>query len=151
MNRLEALSEGFKLKYEKFLAGCDSIEELGEWDKENLGEMDVYYVSDLTGVIIKLIAADGKFTQAETDYINDIFGFNYTIKELEDIYGEFGDDIDAVFSEEMENGISKMKHINKKLAAAYKDLLQTVCDIIIASDGVISSPEIELASRLKTL
>lgn len=151
MNRIKILSEGFKLKYEKFLAGCDSLEEINCWDKESLGEMEVYYVSDLTGAIVRLIAADGNFAQSEADFINDVFGFNYSVSELKEIYEGFGEDVDSIFNEEMSNGISKMKSINEELAEAYKDLLHTVCDIVIASDGVVSAPEVELATRLKTL
>ena len=38
MDRLNALSESFKTKYERFLIGCDSIEELDQWDKEANGK-----------------------------------------------------------------------------------------------------------------
>ncbi len=151
MNRIEVLSEGFKLKYEKFLVGCDSLEETNRWDKESFGEMEVYYVSDLTGAIIRLIAADGNFSQTEADFINDVFGFNYSVSELKEIYEDFGEDVESAFVEEIENGISMMKSINEELAEAYKDLLHTVCDIVIASDGMVSSPEVELANRLKAL
>ena len=44
-----------------------------------------------------------------------------------------------------------MRAINEKLAEAYKDLLLTVCDIIIESDGVIDSAEVDLAKQLKDI
>ncbi|MBQ8975084.1 MAG: TerB family tellurite resistance protein [Oscillospiraceae bacterium] len=151
MDKLQKYSEEFKFEYDKFITGCDSIEEMGQWDVEKLGQMDAYYSGDIMSVIIRLVAADGQFTQKEADYVNDIFGFAYTPGELRSIYEDCGDAIDSVFDEGVENGYSRIKGINEKLAAAYKELLTLVCDIIIESDGVIDGAEIAMAQRLKTL
>jgi len=70
MKNVDMYIDSYKTKHEAFLIGCDSIEELGLWDKENLGEMDVFYSNDLTSIIIRLIATDGKITQKEVDYLN---------------------------------------------------------------------------------
>ena len=43
-----------------------------------------------------------------------------------------------------------MKNINVKLAALYSELLGTICDILIASDGEISPDEIQEAQRIKS-
>ena len=59
---------------------------MGLWDKEALGEMDVFYSNDLTSVIIRLIATDGKITQKEVDFLNETFDFEYTLDELIDVY-----------------------------------------------------------------
>jgi hypothetical protein len=135
--------ESFKVKYEEFITGCDSIEEMGLWDKEALGEMDAFYANDLTSIIIRLIASDGKITQKEVDYFNDSFGFEYTLGELKDVYDSCKDDIGRSFDENFENGISYMRRVNSKLADAYKELLSLICDIIIESDGMISEAEIK--------
>ena len=42
MKNVEMYIDSFKMKHESFLIGCDSIEEMGLWDKEALGEMDVF-------------------------------------------------------------------------------------------------------------
>lgn len=151
MDRLNALSESFKTKYERFLIGCDSIEELDQWDKEANGEMDVYYSNDIVSVIIRLIVADGSFSERETDYLNEFFGFDYTTEELKNIYDDCGEAIESLFDEDLGSGLSNMRAINEKLAEAYKDLLLTVCDIIIESDGVIDSAEVDLAKQLKDI
>ncbi len=143
--------ESFKVKYEEFITGCDSIEEMGLWDKEELGEMDAFYANDITSIIIRLIASDGKITQKEVDYFNDSFGFEYTLSELADIYDSCKDDIGHSFDENFENGISYMRKINTKLADAYKELLVLVCDIIIESDGIVAVPEIAEINKLKDL
>ena len=104
MDRLNALSESFKTKYERFLIGCDSIEELDQWDKEANGEMDVYYSNDIVSVIIRLIAADGSFSERETDYLNEFFGFDYTTEELKNIYDDCGEAIESLFDEDLGSG-----------------------------------------------
>ena len=143
--------DSFKMKHESFLIGCDSIEEMGLWDKEALGEMDVFYSNDLTSVIIRLIATDGKITQKEVDFLNETFDFEYTLDELIDVYNSCKDDIGHAFDENFENGITYMRKINAKLADAYKELLSLICEIIIESDGVIAESEIAEVKRLKAM
>ena len=113
--------------------------------------MDVYYSNDIVSVIIRLIAADGSFSERETDYLNEFFGFDYTTEELKNIYDDCGEAIESLFDEDLGSGLSNMRAINEKLAEAYKDLLLTVCDIIIESDGVIDSAEVDLAKQLKDI
>lgn len=122
---------------------------MGLWNLEENGKMDVYYSADLTSVIIRLIAADGNITRKELEYLNDIFGFKYTVEELTAIYDDCGEAIDTIFDEGAENGLTLMRSINEKLADAYIDLIITICDIVIESDGVIDTAEIELAKQIK--
>ena len=151
MKNVEMYIDSFKMKHESFLIGCDSIEEMGLWDKDTLGEMDVFYTNDLTSVIIRLIATDGKITQKEVDFLNETFDFEYTLDELIDVYNSCKDDIGHAFDENFENGITYMRKINAKLADAYKELLSLICEIIIESDGVIAESEIAEVKRLKSM
>ena len=151
MKNYEKNVESFKIKHELFLAGCDSIEEMGLWDKENLGEMDAFYSNDMACVIIRLIASDGQISEKEVKYFNDTFDLDYTLDELVEVYNSSYDDIGEAFDESFANGISNMRRINSKLADAYKELLAIICEIIINSDGIISDTEIEEVNRLKSL
>ena len=151
MKNIEAYTDSFKMKYEAFINGCDSIEEIDLWDKETLGEMDVFYTNDLTSIIIRLIAVDGNISQKEVDYLNKTFGFEYNLNELVEVYENCIDNIDESFDENFENGIFYMRKINGKLADAYKELLYMICDIIINSDDVVSSAEIDEVKRLKEM
>jgi len=148
---IEAYTEGFKAKYEKFINGCDSIEEIEKWDKKAYGEMESFYANDITSIIIRIIAADGIISQHEVDYINKAFGFEYTLDELTEVHKNCIDNIDEAFDENFENGISLMRRINSKLADAYKELLCMICDIIISSDGVVSQAETAELERLKAM
>ena len=151
MSNSKNMIEMFKMKYEAFLLGCDAIEEMGQWDKDSLGEMDVFYFNDLTSVIIRLIASDGNLAQKEVDYLNETFGFEYTLKELTYVYDSCKDDIGQAFDENFENGITYMRKINTKLADTYKELLALMCEIIIESDGIVKEAETEEIRRLKAL
>ena len=151
MESIDSLTKAFKFEYERFVLGCDALEEMDAWDKETFGEMDVFYENDLVALVIRLIAADGKISEKEVEYLNKNFGFDYTAERMAEVYencrGELGQSFDANFK----NGVALMKKINAKLAGAYESLLGLVCDIVIASDGVISPEEIEEAKRIKAL
>lgn len=151
MNDINVSIENFKLKYESFLNGCDSIEDMELWDVEKLGEMDAFYISDLSSIIIRLIALDGRITAKEVEYFNKTFGFEYSLEELTELYRLCEDNIDCSFDENFENGITYMRKINNELADAYKELLSLVCQIIIESDGIISEVEIAEVKRLKAM
>lgn len=151
MKRIDMLTEEFKTKYERFLIGCDALEDLNLWDKEEHGEMDVFYQNDLVSVILRLIAVDDDISEKEAEYLNKNFGFEYTADELADIYESCDEEISHSFDEQFENGITYMRSINEKLADAYKELLALICDIIIESDDVITPEEIEEAKKLKAM
>lgn len=151
MKRNDLLTEEFKTKYERFLIGCDALEDLNLWDKDEHGEMDVFYQNDLVSVILRLIAVDGKISRKEAEYLNKNFGFDYTASELADIYENCEEEISHSFDEQLENGVTYMRSINEKLADMYEELLGLICDIIIESDDVIAPEEIEEAKKLKAL
>lgn len=145
------LTEEFKTKYEMFFIGCDALEDLHLWNKEEHGEMDVFYQNDLVSVILRLIAVDGKISEKEAEYLNENFCFKYTTDELTDIYKSCKEGISHSFDEQFANGVTYMRSINVKLADAYKELLGLICDIIIESDDIIAPEEVEEAKKLKEL
>ena len=151
MDRIDTLTKAFTSLYERFLIGCDAIEESGAWDKAALGEMDVFYENDLVGLILRLIAADGKISGKEAEYVNRNFGFDYTPEKLADIYDNCREALGVPFDEKFKDGIRQMKAINGKLASAYGELVGLACDIVAASDGEIPPEEIEEAKRIKAL
>ena len=143
--------ESFKMKYESFLTGCDSLEEMDRWDKDTYGEMDVFYANDLVSVILRLIAVDGVISSKEVEYLNATFGFRYTLEELQEVYKNCREDIGHAFDETFVNGITLMRRMNTKLADAYKELLALICTIIVESDGVVCALERAEVYRLKAL
>lgn len=147
---LETLTAEFKIKYEKFQIGCDALEELELWDKEKLGEMDVYYQNELVSIILKLIVADGSIGKREAEFFDKNFGFECSVEDLQEIYNQCHEMIDNYFDENFANGISKMRSMNPRLADYYKELLLLICDIIINSDGVVSEQEKKEIDRIKS-
>ena len=85
------------------------------------------------------------------EYLNRNFAFDHTVETLAEVYdncrGEIGESFDVKFKD----GVECMKNINAKLAALYSELLGIICDILIASDGEISTTEIQEAQRIKSL
>ena len=102
----------------------------------------------LSSVIIRLITADGKISSKEVEYLNNTFGFDYTLDELISVYDSCKDNIEHAFDENFENGITYMRKINTKLADAYKEILFLICEIIIESDGVKTESEVKEVKRL---
>ena len=149
MKDLHLLTESFKTKYESFITGCDSIELDEVWDKTEYGEMDVFYENELLSVILSLIIPDGKISDEEVKYLNDNFGFFYTVGELKNVYLNCGEEIENYFESNFQAGYEKIKTINGKLAAAYKELFELICQIISESDGVVSEEEKQAIAELK--
>lgn len=151
MENSDSLTKAFQTLYERFLLGCDAVEESGAWDKQALGGMGVFYETDLIGLILRLIVADGTISEKEVEYLNRNFGLDYTVARLAEVYESCREAIGGSLDEQFRNGIARMKEINGKLAGAYTELVGIVCDIVIAGDGVISPEEREEVRRIKAL
>lgn len=147
MNISERYAEQFRSLYESFRTGCDSLEEMGLWDKESLGEMEVFYLNDLTAVILRLIASDGVVSRKEAEFVNLAFDLNYSVSELQAVYENCRDYIGASFEELFAGGVGMLKKINPRLAEAYRRLLSLVCAAVAESDGVVSPQEAAEAAK----
>ena len=151
MERLEELTNLFLKKNDEFLIACDEVEEKGLWDKEEYGEMDVFFQNEVQSVIIHLIALDGVIHEGEVDYLNKNFRIDYTKEELQGVYDNCSTEIDHFYDDNFKSGLSILRDIDKDLAALYIDLFCTICDIIVESDAQISEAELEELKRLKML
>ena len=149
MFKLQELSEAFKTQYEKFINACDALEDKGDWDVQADGEMEAYYLNDMMCAILMLISADGEFEEEEAKYINDIFGFRYTVDELKEIYRTNGGDIRNMLENEIPAGYRRMKSINSALAEHYRNLILHICGIMAESDGIIEVEEVQETEKIK--
>lgn len=131
-----------------FLDACDE-QEVESWDKDELGEMDAYYANEALSVAIHLIATDGVFGDDEVECLNAIFDYDYSVETLEETYENVDVYIDAMFDDELDDGILLLRGYNDNLADAYQDILCEICDAIIESDGDITRKEREEARELK--
>ena len=141
MKKIDELTEAFKSRLDAFTIGCDSIEEIELWNKEENGELDVYYLNEYVTTILRLIAADGVITDQEAEYVNLNFGFSYTADELKDIYENCQLVINDSFDERIREDIETLKSVNGKLAEEFKELIRLICEIIAASDNAIAEEE----------
>ena len=151
MSSANSAMEAFKLNYEKFLVACDAVEQDGLWDTEENGEMEAWFASDVTCVIVRLIASDGVFRQKEVDLLNDALGFAYTVEELEAVYDDYSEKIDVLFEEELPASIEQLEELNPELADDYRSMMRLICDVIIEADETVTEREKEDAEHLKAL
>ena len=145
------LTDSFKLKYERFLTGCDAIEEEGGWNREEYGEMETFYTGDLVSVILRLIVTDGGVSQREADVLNELFGFDYTAAELAEVYEVCAENLGEGFDRLFSVGVDALEKINAALAEAYKELLLLICAIVTESDGLVAPAEVAEVEKLKAL
>ena len=148
MSKLQDLTEGFRLQYEKFLHGCDSIEMDGDWNVYDSGDMETYYFNDMLCLILHLVSADGEFTSAEADFVNAMFGSEYTAEELAEVYQSEKKDIRNMAEAEIPSDYRRLKTINEGLADLFKEMLFSICEIISESDGILRNTELNIIDRL---
>ena len=148
MSNAKEYIDDFKANYDQFMMSCDAIEEEGKWPLDELGEMNSYFMNDFACVIIKLVAADGKIDEEELAFLNDALGFEYKAEELEELYKNDGDRIDAYFETELDDSLAVIRGINEKMAESYKNLLVMVGNIVIQSDNNVTEEEKAAAQKL---
>ena len=150
MADLKQMTQSFQYKFDKFRIGCQAVQEEGKWESERNGDMDTFYASDLISIILRLIAADGKITAQETEYLNDAFGFDYDTDELKDVWENCCDLLGEEFDERFRTGLARLEFTSEVLAAQYRELLTLIAEIIVESDGVTAPEELAAVNKLKT-
>lgn len=141
MNKLDSLTDSFVNRLESFMIGCDSQEEIKAWNKEINGEMDAYYLNEFISTVLRLVAADKIINENEVEYINQCFGFDYSLEELQEIYDNCHEEISGSISDRLSDDYKRLQTINNKLAEEFKQLLILMCDVIVESDGVVNDSE----------
>ncbi len=144
-------TEKFIDRWEKFIVGCDALEESGKWNKDELGEMEAYYENDMISIILRLIVCDDRITVEESDYLNEMFGFKYSPEELRELYEGFTADVGADPDSMLIEGYSLLKSISPELAAYYRELVSFTCGIISESDGAFAHNEFRTANHIIAL
>lgn len=141
-------TESFALKHERFLMGCDSQEELLAWDKDALGEMDVYYENVLITAVIRMVAADGAFSREEAELLQTVFAFRYSREELRSIHEEVDfHESDDQFVRSLREDLDRLESINERLCLAFRELVELACRIAMEIDGT-DAAETTLAGKL---
>ena len=144
----EELFKEFRSKHTDFLYQCDITEKDGAWDKEEYGEMEAYFGSNLLVVAMRLAMADSKVTEEEIEYFNELFGYGYTPEELQNVYESSQEEIELVCEENVKSRYEMLKTIDADMAFQYIDLVHSICKIIPESNEVFSQVEVDLAEKL---
>lgn len=141
-------AEEFRLAYEKFLEDCDQAEDTGLWPLEELGQMEGWFANDMACLILRLIASDGEIREEEVRYLNDAFGFDYSVCSLKDVYAECGDRIGTYLEEALPESIGMLEQISPSMANDYRRMLQILARAVIGSDQIIRQEETAAAEKL---
>lgn len=143
--------EEFKERYDAFLEKLDKFEYSDHWNKKELGEMDANYGSDIINVAIRLMAADGQFTGKEMLRVNNMFGFDYTAPEIDDIHEDYKEGIDHVIDVEIAENYALLREIDADTAKEYLALINMVGEIVAASDDALADSEKAVIEQLKSI
>lgn len=152
MNDLDISAESFQFKFDKFLMGCEAVENATVWDEDTYGTMDDYYAELLVSLILRTITADGWVSDREVAYLNQLFGFSYDGNELEQVYDSCSEMLNSEgFDNELKDGIARLREANARLADAFVELINLVGEIIVRSDGFVTEEEKAEIARVKAL
>lgn len=136
-------AEQFRENAEAFLEACESLQERGLWDEEEYGNVQAYYVNDLVCIITRIIAADGEITERETAFLGDVFGFDYSVEELVEVYEICIDSIKDMFETGVNEAYQLLKDKDMDLADSYKELILLAGLVAMDSDNMIMSSAAE--------
>lgn len=145
--------EQFQKNVEAFLEACEDLQKKGLWDEVEYGNVQAYYVNDLVCIITKIIAADGEITDCETQLLGEVFGFDYTVEELQEVYEICADGIEEFFETGVNEAYQLLQDKDSDLANSYKELLLEAANVAVDSDGVktVSAEEQEVVQKLQKL
>lgn len=135
--------EQFQTKVETFLEACKSLEDRGLWEEEEYGNVQAYYVNDLVCIITRIIAADGEITEREVQFLGEVFGFDYSVEELEEVYEICLDSIRDMFETGVNEAYQLLKNKDMDMADSYKELILLAGKVAMDSDGMIMSSAAE--------
>lgn len=148
-----ASAEEFQKNVETFLEACEGLQEKGLWDEMEYGNVQAYYVNDLVCIITKIIAADGEITECETQFLGEVFGFDYTVEELQEVYEICAEGIEEFFETGVNEAYQLLQDKDSDLAKSYKELLLEAGKVAMDSDNMImaSAVEKEAVQRLQEI
>ncbi len=148
-NDLDRLSAEFKTLYDAFALGCENADRDGRWNAEENGPMEGYAFSALTGAILSLMVADGNVGERETEYLNQTFGFNYSVDDLLALFRFSARDLRENAVANVKDAAEKIRLADEALAGSFADLLSLACRILSESDDGVLTAENDLIRRLE--
>lgn len=146
-------AEQFRTNVEAFLEACEVLQANGLWEEAEYGNIQAYYVNDLVCIITRIIAADGKITESETKLLGDVFGFDYSVEELQEVYDICAEYIAELFDTGVSEAYGMLKEKDENLAMNYKELMIEAGNVAMDSDNMImiSEKEKEAVQKLQEL
>lgn len=118
---------------------CDALEKSDVWDKNNTASAREIFRGELFHFLLNLSFTDGKLTSAESKFVKDYLGFDYSVKEMREyaisnrIYGsDFTNKLPYCFKAfvKADNSMEQVKETSKLILNLYRQLGQAFinCD-----------------------
>lgn len=123
---------------------CDALEKSDAWDKSNTAPAREIFRGELFHFLLNLSFSDAKLTSAESKFIKDYLGFDYSVKEMREhaianrVYGaDFTRNLPYVFKAfvKADNTLESVSETSKLILNLYRQLGQEY----IACDGIHKS------------
>ena len=146
---LARLTQDFRDRYAAFSDGCAAAERDSRWNTEEFGSMEGYAFAALSGAILSLIVSDGNVGERETEYLDENFGFDYTVDDLLELYGYAAKDILANAAENAKEALRLIRAADGGLAEDFRSLLFLACEIISESDDGVNEDEEAMIRQLR--
>ena len=123
---------------------CDALEKSSAWDKNNTASAREIFRGELFHFLLNLSFSDAKLSTAESKFIKDYLGFDYTVKEMREyaivnrVYGsDFTNSVPYVFKAfvKADNSMTEVKETSGLILNLYRQLGQAY----ISCDGSTQS------------
>ena len=145
----EMLVEQFQDQYARLVRDCAEAEASGRWNAERDGSAEGFAFSALSGAILSLIISDGNVGEHETDYLNRIFGFDYSVDDLLGLFRFSTGDLRKNAVPNVREAVRILREADPAAAADFQNLLRLACRIISESDDGVLDVESDLIRQLE--
>ena len=106
-------------------------------------------MNELISVVMPFVAIDGKVTEEETEYVNRIFGTEYSVRDLKNICMDAAQEAEEIIRVRIQETSQLLKKIDAEFEEKYRDMYFTLCEIIEMSDSELVIEEAALLKLLK--
>lgn len=148
-SKAEIALANFRQDYDAFIIACSELDESDAWDADELGPAATYFESDVFGVILQVMSADGVFEHSEAEVLNALFDTAYTPRELNAMYHSIGPVLKNYLNDDSDDALTMLQDINPKMAEDYRSLLLEASRIVSLSDGVDEKSERMLIAQFR--
>lgn len=142
--------KAFRMQTDLFLTACEELESDEVWTELRI-PMDTALKTDLFGITLHLMSADGALEEKEVALFNELFGTSYLPEELEGLCQGLMPVLDTYLAGDESTALAKLDAADEVLAGMYRRILLQACTLMAQSDGYEEWAEVALIERLREM